>query len=433
MCLPHRTSTRAFANLIAIFGYSLQIYGDFAGYTDMAIGIAKLMGFQLPRNFNAPYKAIHCGEFWKRWHITLSSWLKDYLYIPLGGNRGGTVGSYVVAGIIITMVLYAVGDWEVTVISLAVIATLAVFSWFFESFFLHINRNINITLTMLLGGLWHGASWQFVIWGGLNGTGVLATKYWLKFKEYQKIIAGVIIAGILYGVKEWTGNDIWMIAVYWALTVAAVATIFTILKPFVPKGGFADGRYIGVVWFRVMAVMIFLVAALADDAIAMAVIGTLWFLLELLWMWKLRPSGQTRFYYMKAVWGAIHTLFFITFTRVYFRGESMEQIDMFYHQLMSDFGSLDIFSYVGDELQFSSKWVYASDKETGFVHYSWTVFAVMGLGYLVHWLPSIYKKYVENAFVRSHIAFQFFAVVLIAVICYQAYSTDAPVFIYFQF
>ena len=76
-----------FTNVMAMIGYSLQIYGDFSGYTDIAIGLALFMGYKLPRNFDSPYKAIHCGDFWKRWHISLSTWLKDYLYIPLGGNR----------------------------------------------------------------------------------------------------------------------------------------------------------------------------------------------------------------------------------------------------------------------------------------------------------------------------------------------------------
>ena len=83
-----------FSNIMAMFGYSLQIYGDFSGYTDIAIGLALLMGYKLPVNFNSPYKAIHCGDFWRRWHISLSSWLKDYLYIPIGGNRNGSIFSY---------------------------------------------------------------------------------------------------------------------------------------------------------------------------------------------------------------------------------------------------------------------------------------------------------------------------------------------------
>jgi D-alanyl-lipoteichoic acid acyltransferase DltB (MBOAT superfamily) len=112
-------------NLLAVYGYALQIYCDFSGYSDMAIGLALLLGFQLPTNFNAPYRSQSLSEFWGRWHISLSSWLRDYLYIPLGGNRKGRLRTYV-----------------------------------------------NLMLTMLLGGLWHGASWKFMAWGGLHGVGL---------------------------------------------------------------------------------------------------------------------------------------------------------------------------------------------------------------------------------------------------------------------
>jgi len=108
--------------LIAVYFYSFQIYCDFSGYTDIALGCAKLLGYDLGVNFNRPYLATSFSEFWGRWHISLSSWLRDYLYIPLGGNRGGA--------------------WQ---------------------------TNRNLMLTMLLGGLWHGASWTFVVWGGLHG------------------------------------------------------------------------------------------------------------------------------------------------------------------------------------------------------------------------------------------------------------------------
>jgi alginate O-acetyltransferase complex protein AlgI len=107
---------------LGIFAYSIQIFCDFSGYTDMARGIAKILGFELPKNFNLPYTAQSISEFWNRWHISLSTWLRDYLYIPLGGNRKGVFRTY-----------------------------------------------INLMITMLLGGLWHGASWNFVLWGGLHG------------------------------------------------------------------------------------------------------------------------------------------------------------------------------------------------------------------------------------------------------------------------
>lgn len=127
-----------FENLMALYGYSLQVYCDFSGYTDIAIGVALLFGFRLPKNFNSPYKALNVGDFWKRWHMSLSSWLKDYLYIPLGGNRKGKL-----------------------------------------------RTNINLMITMLLGGLWHGASMKFIIWGGLNGIGLIIYKMWKKISPYE--------------------------------------------------------------------------------------------------------------------------------------------------------------------------------------------------------------------------------------------------------
>ena len=121
-----------FENLMAVYGYAMQIYCDFSGYSDIAIGIGLLLGFQLPINFNAPYKASSLQDFWRRWHISLSTWLRDYLYISLGGNRYGMVRTY-----------------------------------------------LHLIITMLLGGLWHGAAWRFVVWGALHG-GMLALERILR-------------------------------------------------------------------------------------------------------------------------------------------------------------------------------------------------------------------------------------------------------------
>ena len=115
--------------LLGVYGYAIQIYADFSGYTDIAIGVALLLGFRFPENFNQPYRATSISDFWRRWHMTLSRWLRDYLYIPLGGNRGGKA-----------------------------------------------KRDRNLFLTMLLGGLWHGAAWPFVIWGAYQGGGLMAER-----------------------------------------------------------------------------------------------------------------------------------------------------------------------------------------------------------------------------------------------------------------
>ena len=125
----HPAAFSGMENILAVYGYALQIYCDFSGYTDIAIGVALLFGFRIPINFNSPYKAVILTDFWRRWHLSLSSWLKDYLYIPLGGNRKGKVRMY-----------------------------------------------LNLMITMVLGGLWHGASYRFLIWGFLHGAGLVFDK-----------------------------------------------------------------------------------------------------------------------------------------------------------------------------------------------------------------------------------------------------------------
>jgi D-alanyl-lipoteichoic acid acyltransferase DltB (MBOAT superfamily) len=117
--------------LVGIYAYAVQIYADFFGYTNIAIGIALLLGFRFPQNFDGPYTAVSIQDFWRRWHMTLSRWLRDYVYIPLGGNRGGRLATY-----------------------------------------------RNLMLTMLIGGLWHGAGWTFVAWGAIHGIALVAERWW---------------------------------------------------------------------------------------------------------------------------------------------------------------------------------------------------------------------------------------------------------------
>src|SRR5690606_12530210 len=140
-----------YENLMALYGYSLQVYADFSGYTDIAIGVALLMGFTLPTNFNSPYKAKNVGEFWKRWHMSLSSWLKDYLYIPLGGNRGGSVGTWVAIGVISTFVILLSGKMIVLYIFLWLAILITVLAIWLKSFRAWLTTNINLLITMLLG------------------------------------------------------------------------------------------------------------------------------------------------------------------------------------------------------------------------------------------------------------------------------------------
>lgn len=126
-------------NLAGLYGYTLKIYCDFSGYSDMAMGLALWMGLRIPENFHAPYKACSITDFWRRWHMSLSFWLRDYLYISLGGNRCKAWRMY-----------------------------------------------LNQLLTMLLGGLWHGASWNFVVWGGVHGVALCTHKLWRKLRHHDK-------------------------------------------------------------------------------------------------------------------------------------------------------------------------------------------------------------------------------------------------------
>ncbi|RAR71695.1 MBOAT family O-acyltransferase [Flavobacterium aciduliphilum] len=141
--------------LVALYGYAIVIYCDFSGYSDVAIGISKWMGITIPPNFMSPYQSKSVSEFWRRWHISLSSWLRDYLYIAMGGNRKGTF-----------------------------------------------RTNVNLFLTMLIGGFWHGASWNFIIWGALHGIGLGVNKFWNalfgKMKVFPKWISNTFYGLITF-------------------------------------------------------------------------------------------------------------------------------------------------------------------------------------------------------------------------------------------
>ena len=208
-----------FENLAALFGYSLQVYADFSGYTDIAIGVAMLMGFYLPQNFNSPYKASNPQDFWRRWHMSLSTWLKNYLYIPLGGNRNATFGTYF--WIILFAVIAAIlsGSWVVSLVFVVMAATLGVVAYFNPDRRKKILSNINRFITMLLGGMWHGASWNFIIWGGLNGIGLVVYQFWKEMKwgvRFALVSAVVAFLGVMHFS---VGAPVWNLLFVWSLFV----------------------------------------------------------------------------------------------------------------------------------------------------------------------------------------------------------------------
>ncbi|MEB3219528.1 MAG: MBOAT family protein [Nostocales cyanobacterium 94392] len=161
---------------LGALAYTFQLYFDFSGYSDMAIGAARMFGIQLPINFNSPYKAVSISDFWRRWHITLSNFLRDYLYIPLGGSRKG-----------------------------------------------ELRRNINLIITMLLGGLWHGAGWTFVVWGGLHGVYLVLnhkwrclrkslghdlqkTSWWSQFLGFMMTFFAVVVAWVFFRAENMSAS-----------------------------------------------------------------------------------------------------------------------------------------------------------------------------------------------------------------------------------
>ncbi|MDE7154376.1 MAG: MBOAT family protein [Muribaculaceae bacterium] len=199
------TGYTGFESLMGVVGYTMQIYCDFSGYSDMAIGLALIMGFRLTPNFDFPYQSKSLTEFWRRWHISLSSWLRDYVYIPLGGNRKGTLRTYV-----------------------------------------------NNFLTMLIGGLWHGAAWKFVFWGAMHGVGLAVNKacrpftkrfdgkWWFNVVAWSITIVYVSLLWVFFRADSWT--DSWLI----------IKNIFTNFSPdhIIP---FIKVRY---VWLIMMCVII---------------------------------------------------------------------------------------------------------------------------------------------------------------------------------
>jgi len=247
-----------FENLMAVYGYGLQIYCDFSGYTDIAIGLGLILGFRLPINFNSPYKADSISDFWKRWHISLSRWLKDYLYIPLGGNRKGKI-----------------------------------------------RTNINLLITMLLGGLWHGASLRFVIWGALHGIGLVINRIWNS----------------IFGERLKSGR-------------------------------------IG----RALAVFI--------------------------------------------------TFQFVSFCWIFFRASDMESVKIMLKQIFENFSPG---SYMTVLPAYSS------------------VFLLMAVGYIIHFLPEKVKESYRGLFIRTPLIVQLLVIMLVAVMLFQMRSTEVMPFIYFRF
>ena len=327
-----------FENLFALFAYSLQVYADFSGYTDIAIGIAMLMGFYLPQNFDSPYKSRNPQEFWRRWHMSLSRWLKSYLYIPLGGNRtilGKPIKDKIAAG------------------------------------------NFNSFITMLLGGLWHGASWNFVIWGGLNGLGMIIYKVWTKVNFNLKMILMTLLMVGLW-VASWLLQ--WpVLKLFWVWAIALwVGTLV---------------RYI--YWW---------IERLGSIGIA----GT---------------PRVTIVRWTSRAWAVLQTFVFITFTRLFFRSgsnldpatanqEAWETAKNMVAQIGGAWNNSVIPSFL---------WEYRN------------VVILFVLGMVVHWLPSRVKRWYRIQFCMLPIWSWVLIATVVVIGVYQFVTADLQAFIYFQF
>ena len=368
------TMYSGFENLFSLFAYSLQVYADFSGYTDIAIGVAMLMGFYLPQNFNSPYKASNAGNFWKRWHISLSRWLQEYLYIPLGGNRKASFGTYFW---IIAMALIAVALSRSLWLLLAVVLILglSLFSTRRDADKRRrLTTNLNSLNTMLLGGLWHGASLNFVIWGGLNGAGVIIYKTW---KNWSPLTRTLVMLSLFVGVYL-TGTYLYPCA---ALNIAKI--------------------WIGLLCIGTLVrYMYHLFQTLSDKSLSLSVEAAL-----------------------SKVWGIAQTFVFITFTRLFFRSGS--NLDPAEANRVAWETAVNMIEQIGG----------AWDVEIipQVIQSYAAVFVLFILGMIIHWLPQNWKRRYRLAFAKMPLPCMVLVVVAVVFFVHQFITADLQAFIYFQF
>ena len=262
-------------NLMAVYGYAMVIYCDFSGYSEIAIGIALWLGFKIPPNFMSPYQSLNITEFWRRWHISLSTWLKDYLYIPLGGNRNFSVASFIfVGGFLVGSFIMGVELFHLSNLWAAVISAVLLLIFIIPAVITRktsgIAANFNLLTTMLLGGFWHGASWNFIIWGAIHGVGLGIHKIWMlltdkSFAAFNQSRIYKIISGIL------TFHFVCFAWIFFKAEDLEIAKemIYQIFNNFDISvfGPFYD-NYKGVVWMILVAMILHLIPDnLADKVI----------------------------------------------------------------------------------------------------------------------------------------------------------------------
>ena len=370
-----------FENLFALFAYSLQVYADFSGYTDIAIGVAMLMGFYLPMNFNSPYKSQNPQEFWRRWHMSLGRWLKTYLYIPLGGNRRIGFGTYFWLSLIAFVSAALTGWWwqilvpyGLFVIVVAIINTAHLREKLGEKRCKLLYSNLNSFITQVLGGLWHGASWNFIIWGGINGIGMIVNKIWREMNWHVRFVSMTTLTASLIAADYIWRLPIWRLFAVWAVIVWVGAAV----------------RY--VYWL------------VTRDRVINSKIMIL--------------NSQ-----LSKVWAILQTFTFITFTRLFFRSSS--NLDPATANKVAWETAKNMVNQIGG--------AWNNTIIPDFLwEYRWVV-AMFVAGICIHWLPTNWKRRYRLVFSAMPIWLIVIAVCVAMVVIYQFVTADMQPFIYFQF
>ena len=375
-----------FENLAALFAYSLQVYADFSGYTDIAIGVAMLMGFYLPVNFNSPYKAPNAQDFWRRWHMSLSRWLKSYLYIPLGGNRRASFGTYFWIILFALIALILSGSWIVSVIMVTAGLSMLLLARLRESSRKKLFSNINRFITMLFGGLWHGASWNFIIWGGLNGIGMVIYILWKDMKWGFRLLLTGLCAIALGAVWHFHPEPVWRILTVWV----AVICLGTLVR--------------------------FIYHLIRPDAMGAPSSG-----MDSL---RTRPRGRDAWtVWLGTVWAVAQTFTFITFTRLFFRSGS--NLDPATANQVAWNTARNMVAQIGTPWDLEV----IPDVISGY----WKVFALFAAGMIIHLLPARWKRRYRIGFASLPLGVMAVVAALAVLILYQFVTADTQPFIYFQF
>ena len=373
-----------FENLFALFAYSLQVYADFSGYTDIAIGVAMLMGFYLPQNFDSPYKSQNPQEFWRRWHMSLGRWLKTYLYIPLGGNRSIGFGTYFWWSVIAFVSAALTGWWwqilvPFGVFMIGVAVADRVFKGVKDIKDISPRRkllysNLNSFITQVLGGLWHGASWNFIIWGGINGLGMIVNKIWretgwhVRFAAMTVLTFGLMALDYAYNLPVWRLFAVW-VAIVW--TGTAIRYIYWLVT--------------------------------ADKIINQ----------------KLSIINRK----LSTAWAVLQTFTFITFTRLFFRSSS--NLDPASANEVAWTTAKNMVNQIG------GAWNNAIIPDFLW-EYRWVV-AMFVAGMVIHWVPADWKRQYRLAFAAMPLWLMVIAVCAAIIVIYQFVTADMQPCIYFHF